>query len=120
MLGPTWQTIYGAERAMECLASVELIGQRAIAERIVEKARETARIISADGRPTSALEVIMVAFRGGRTRVPELHIAAAIAIEVGLEPDEQARAIAKATFDGIQRDTAPIHRDNKPFSIFKQ
>lgn len=103
----TWQHIDGAKRAMAALAAVEALGQRHIAEHAQAKAREVAAAISQGDaqnapRPTSALEVLALKVNHP-DGVPALYWVAAIAIELGLEPDKEARQEAQATLRSIGR-----------------
>ena len=120
MSGITWQHIIAAERCMEALAALEITGKRELAEFCVERARTHAARMKAED-PAKAMPAIAILLQSTQNceARDRLYFAAAVAIELELEPDEQARQVAQRTIDNIKRDTAPLYRDNKPFSIFK-
>ena len=93
---PTWETIRNAEECMLALAVCEAKGHREVVEKAVAKARTVAAELPAEGRPTSAVEVLALftrdAIRKGDTLA--VYFSAALAVELGLEPDATARAEA--------------------------
>jgi hypothetical protein len=119
----TWQHVTTGIKLIEALAAADAMGKRRIAVHAHERAVNVAREYSADhpDDPMSALAVLTLLLKdelhkGGSVA---LYLAAALAIELGLEPDDRAKDYAEATLRAIKRDTAPMYRDNKPFSIFK-
>jgi hypothetical protein len=93
----SWQTVKNAVQCMKALALCEAKGHRAVVETAVAKARQVAAELTAEGRPTSTVEVLARFTRDALARqdVLAVYFSAAIAVELRLEPDTTARAEAE-------------------------
>lgn len=98
----TWQHVENAKQLMTALALVEARGGLPEARQALATAQRTAKgLTERDGYPTHAIEVLalkikMAAEGSGPDRALVLYFMAALALELGLEADDQARADALA------------------------
>jgi hypothetical protein len=94
----TWETVKNAERCMTALAVCEAKGHRQVVDTAVAKARQVAAELTAERRPTSTVGVLARFIRDAIARQDPLavYFSAALAVELGLTPDETARAEAQA------------------------
>jgi|SRR6185312_15628307 len=128
MSGITWQHVTNAITCMEALAALDELGQRSLAEFAHERARNVAQQMTeqrrerGDRTPCITIEALALLLKLSQQEHDGMsqYYAAAIALELELEPDAQARETARYEVAAAKRDTAPLYRDNKPFSIFKQ
>ncbi|MBF6588912.1 MAG: hypothetical protein IVW57_00090 [Ktedonobacterales bacterium] len=105
----TWQHVENAKQLMTALAVVEAMGNRDTADLTLRYARTTAQTLTVeDNRPTSAVELLALkaqsAAHGDRAdRALVMTFLAALAMELGLEPDETARQEAAALITRARR-----------------
>jgi hypothetical protein len=112
---------------MEALAALDELGQRHLAEFARERARNVAAQMTEERRkrgdrmPCVTIEALAILLKLSQQERDGmgLYYAAAIALDLELEPDAQAQEKARYEVAAAKRDTAPLYRDNKPFSIWK-